>query len=49
MGSLILLLIGFGVGAYYGQKYPDKVQQASDFTKKTFNDLKDKFTKKESQ
>ncbi len=49
MGSLILLLIGFGVGAYYGHKYPDKVQQASEFTKKTFNDLKDKLTKKESQ
>ncbi len=49
MGTLILLVIGFGVGAYYGHKYPDKVQQASDFTKKTFTDLKDKFTKKESQ
>ncbi len=48
MGSLILLLIGFGVGAYFGQKYPDKVQQASEFTKKTFTDIKDKFGKKEA-
>ncbi len=48
MGSLILLLIGFGVGAYYGHKYPQKVEQATDFTKKTFNDIKDKFSKKET-
>ncbi len=48
MGSLLLLLIGFGVGAYFGQKYPDKVTQASEFTKKTFNDLKDKLGKKEA-
>ncbi len=49
MGSLLLLLIGFGVGAYYGQKYPEKVTQAADFTKKTFNDIKEKLGgKKES-
>ncbi len=49
MGSLLLLLIGFGVGAYFGQKYPDKVTQASEFTKKTFNDIKDKLgSKKEA-
>ncbi len=48
MGSLLLMLIGFGVGAYFGKKYPEKVEQATDFTKKTFNDLKDKFGKKEA-
>ncbi len=42
MGSLLLILIGFGVGAYYGHKYPQKVEQATDFTKKTFNDIKEK-------
>jgi len=42
MGSLILLLVGFGIGAYFGRKYPEKVEQATDFTKKTFNDLKEK-------
>jgi hypothetical protein len=49
MGEFILLLISFGLGAYLGQKYPEKVDQAKDFTKKTFNDLKDKFSKKEPQ
>jgi hypothetical protein len=49
MGSLILLLIAFGLGAYLGQKYPEKVDQAKDFSKKTFKDLKDKFSKKEPQ
>ncbi len=49
MGSLLLLLIGFGVGAYYGQKYPEKVTQAADFTKKTVNDIKEQLGgKKES-
>jgi hypothetical protein len=49
MGNLILLLIVFGLGAYLGQKYPEKVDQTKDFAKKTFNDLKDKFSKKEPQ
>lgn len=48
MGLLILLVISFAVGAYFGQKYPEKVQQATDFAKKTVNDLKGKFSKKES-
>ena len=49
MGSLLLLIIGFGVGAYYGHKHPEKVTQAADFTKKTFNDIKEKLGgKKES-
>jgi hypothetical protein len=49
MGSLLLLLIGIGVGAYYGKKYPERVDQATDFTKKTFNDIKEKLGgKKES-
>ena len=49
MGSLLLLLIGVGVGAYYGRKYPEKVDQATDFTKNAFNDIKEKLGgKKES-
>lgn len=47
MGTLLLLVIGFGVGAYFGHKYPQKVEQATEFTKKTFNDIKDKLSKKE--
>ena len=48
MGSLILLAIGFALGAYFGKKYPEKVDQASDFTKKTFDNIKDKLGKKEA-
>lgn len=49
MGSLLLLLIGFGVGAYYGQKYPEKVTQATEYTKKIFNNIKEKLgSKKEA-
>jgi len=45
---MFLLIVGFALGVFVGYKYPEQVQQATDFTKKTVNDLKDKFGKKES-
>ena len=45
---MFLLIMGFAIGIYVGYKYPQQVEQATDFTKKTFNDLKDKFSKKEN-
>ena len=44
---MFLLIVGFAVGVFVGFKYPEQVQQATEFTKKTINDVKDKFTKKE--
>lgn len=44
---MFLLILGFAVGIYVGYKYPQQVEQASDFTKKTVKDLKEKFGKKE--
>ncbi|HEY9074582.1 MAG TPA: hypothetical protein VIN67_10665 [Desulfobaccales bacterium] len=44
---MFLLIVGLAVGIYVGYKYPQQVEQATEFTKKTFNDLKDKFSKKE--
>jgi hypothetical protein len=49
MGSIILMAIVFGLGAYFGKKYPEKVDQATDFGKKTFNTIKEKLgSKKEA-
>jgi hypothetical protein len=45
---MFLLIVGLAVGIYVGYKYPQQVEQATDFTKKTINDLKDKFSKKET-
>jgi len=45
---MFLLIVGFAIGIYVGYKYPQQVDQATDFTKKTFNDIKDKFSKKEA-
>ena len=45
---MFLLIVGLAIGVYVGYKYPQQVEQATDFTKKTFNDLKDKFGKKET-
>lgn len=42
MGSLILMAIVFGLGAYFGKKYPEKVDQATELGKKTFNNIKEK-------
>ncbi len=49
MGSLLLLLIGFGAGAYFGQKYPEKVTQAAEYTKKTFESIKEKLGSKKEE
>ncbi len=43
---MFLLIIGFAAGIFVGYKYPEQVAQATDFTKKTVNDLKEKFGKK---
>jgi hypothetical protein len=43
---MFLLIVGFALGVFVGYKYPQQVEQATDFTKKTVNDLKDKFGKK---
>ena len=45
---MFLMIVGFAIGVYVGYKYPQQVDQATDFTKKTFNDLKNKFGKKET-
>ncbi|MGA7562820.1 MAG: hypothetical protein WBW55_06410 [Desulfobaccales bacterium] len=43
---MFLLILGFAIGVYVGYAHPGQVEQAVDFTKKTVNDLKDKFGKK---
>jgi hypothetical protein len=45
---MFLLIVGLAVGIYVGYKYPQQVEQATEFTKKTVNDIKDKFVKKGS-
>jgi hypothetical protein len=45
---MFLMIVGFAIGIYVGYKYPQQVDQATDFTKKTINDLKNKFGKKET-
>jgi len=45
---MLLLIIFFGAGVYVGYKYPDQVTKAVDNSKKLFNDIKDKLTKKET-
>jgi hypothetical protein len=44
---MFLLILGFALGVYVGYKYPQQVEQVTDYTKKTVKDLKDKFGKKE--
>jgi hypothetical protein len=45
---MLLLILGFALGVYVGYKYPQQVEQATEYTKKTVKDLKDKFGKKEA-
>jgi hypothetical protein len=45
---MFLLIVGFAAGVFVGFKYPDQVTKAVDSSKKMFNDLKDKLTKKET-
>lgn len=42
------LILGFLAGVYVGYKYPEQVGKTIDSGKKMVNDLKDKFTKKET-
>jgi len=45
---MFLLIVGFVAGTLVGYKYPEQVGKVVDGTKKLFNDLKDKLTKKET-
>ncbi len=45
---MFLLIVGLAIGIYVGYKYPQQVEQATEFSKKTFNDIKEKFGKKEA-
>ena len=45
---MLLLILGFVAGVYVGYKYPDQVTNTVDSSKKLFNDIKDKLTKKET-
>jgi hypothetical protein len=45
---MFLIIVGFAAGVFVGFKYPDQVAKAVDSSKKVFNDLKDKLTKKEA-
>ncbi|MEJ2071428.1 MAG: hypothetical protein P8X65_10285 [Syntrophobacterales bacterium] len=47
MDMVFWLVIGLGVGIYVGYKHPEQVTKALEQGKKTYNDFKDKFTKKE--
>lgn len=42
------VILSFVVGVLVGYKYPEQVGKTIDSGKKMFNDLKDKFTKKET-
>ena len=43
---MFLLIVVFGIGVFVGYKYPQQVDQAVQSSKKIFNDLKDKISKK---
>jgi hypothetical protein len=45
---MFLLIVGLAIGIYVGYKYPEQVDQATEFTKKTINELKNKFGKKDN-
>jgi hypothetical protein len=45
---MFLMIVGFGVGIFVGYKYPQQVEQASDYLKKAFNDVKNMVSKKET-
>ena len=46
--SFFGILLVFGIGVFVGYKYPQQVDQAVQSSKKVFNDLKDKISKKSS-
>jgi hypothetical protein len=45
---MLILILCFGAGVYVGYKYPDQVTKAVDGSKKLYNDIKEKLTKKET-
>ncbi len=45
---LFYMLLAFAGGVFVGYKYPQQVQQAMESSKKLYNDLKEKVTKKGS-
>jgi hypothetical protein len=44
---MLLLILGLAIGVYVGYSHPQQVDQAVEFAKKTVNDLKEKFGKKD--
>jgi expansin (peptidoglycan-binding protein) len=42
------LILAFAAGVYVGYKYPEQVAKAVDSSKNLFNEIKDKFTKKDT-
>jgi len=46
---MLLLIVGFAIGVYVGYAHPQQVDQAVEFAKKTVNDLKEKFGKKDDK
>jgi expansin (peptidoglycan-binding protein) len=42
------LILAFAAGVYVGYKYPEQVTKAVDSSKNLFNEIKDKFTKKDT-
>lgn len=43
---MFLLIVVFAVGVFVGYKYPQQVDQVVQMSKKTYNDLKEKISKK---
>ena len=46
--DMMMYILIFLAGVYVGYKYPDQVTNAVDSSKKLFNDIKHKITKKET-
>jgi hypothetical protein len=42
------LILAFAAGVYVGYKYPEQVTKTVDSSKKMFNEIKDKLSKKET-
>ena len=45
---MFLLIVVFAAGVFVGYKYPEQVSKAVESSKKLFNEIKDKFTKKDT-
>ncbi len=44
---MFILIVGFGLGVFVGYKYPQQVEQGTEYVKKAFNDVKNMLSKKE--